>query len=40
MNTPAYIFRFYSSDATDVTERSDHASQDFAALPESADTEK
>lgn len=33
-------FRFYSSDATDVTERLDHGSLDFAVLLEPVDTTK
>ena len=37
---PDIRFRFYSSDATDVTERLDHGSLDFATLLEPVDTAK
>ena len=37
---PDIRFRFYSSDATDVTERLDHGSLDFAVLLEPVDTAK
>lgn len=37
---PEIRFRFYSSDATDVTERLDHGSLDLAVLPTPVDTTK